>query len=693
MSTASCQTWRLENGHVQRVVSFSPAEGLNTVGLVDLDTHASLLAGASSDAAEFSLNCNGRTLRGTGRDFALVTGGLDAFSGGRELKVTLRAKSLPLEVTAVYRVYRGQSGMRKWLVLHNTGSEPLLISHLVIESIAPSIGPSNETLLDALYGAAPRETLYTGRSEDAGLLISNGKTVEGFAVLNEAPGYMKRTEIDGFSHPGRVLVNAMYDTDLMPFERTLQPGESWQTAGVSLVLFRRGAGYSDPHWVLPSYTAAVYERKMGTEGAPWIYNTWNPFRRTINQSIVHQLIEVAASMGIDIFTIDDGWEKRYGENAVNSAAFPDGLEPIRKAVEAKGMRLGLWMPLATADKDTAVYKEHPEWVATGRDGRPKETSTAAGEEAVMCLASPYRDVAADRINDAIERYHLAYVKLDLTTVFNAYGESPGCWPTAQRKQSWAESLGRIYESIRYVTAKIYAKHPDVLIDLSFELWGQKHLIDAGLLTSGDLDWLSNVNDSQPDAAGPRQARTLLYQRATSMPVDAMLIGNMQADIPDPADVFATEIGSAPLLLGDLRKLTPSEREWYRQHIAWFKRLRSQVDLRESFFPLGNWRQPSPAAWDGYARLARDGSGIVTVFTNESGLRSVKVRLPLMPEGRFCLRSAITGRSLGTVTGTTWKAGINVRFTKEQKVEIIEVRRVKSAPASRGTNAGAASIGR
>ena len=220
--------------------------------------------------------------------------------------------------------------------------------------------------------------------------------------------------------------------------------------------------------------------------------------------------------------------------------FRGGLEPIRKAVEAKGMRLGLWIPLATIDKETADFRNHPEWVALDPEGNPKETDTAAGSKVVMCLASPFQNSAAARINDAIERFHLAYVKLDLTTVFNAYGEAPGCWPKDHNYAGWVESLGRIYEGIRNVTAEVYAKHPDVLLDLTFELWGQKHLIDAGLLAAGDLDWLSNVDDSERESAGPRQARALLYARATSMPAEAMLIGNMQAEVPDPAEIFATE---------------------------------------------------------------------------------------------------------------------------------------------------------
>jgi alpha-galactosidase len=80
--------------------------------------------------------------------------------------------------------------------------------------------------------------------------------------------------------------------------------------------------------------------------------------------------------------------------------------------------------------------------------------------------------AADRIIELIEQYHLAYVKLDLTTIFNAYGEAPGCWAKGHNHENWAESLGEIYEGISHVTSRIYQKHPDVLLDLTFELWGR-----------------------------------------------------------------------------------------------------------------------------------------------------------------------------------------------------------------------------
>jgi alpha-galactosidase len=669
-SAALGQSWTIGNAQIERRITFDPASGLSTARLADLSTHYDLIVAQKRLAAEFSFACNGETLTGASSAFQLLRADESTLADGKSLTIHLQSKTFPLEVSVIYRVYNGHPAIRKWLVLRNTGSAPLHLSHMNIEAIAPSVGPSNETVLNAQYGTIPRETFYTGRSEDAGLLVSNARSGDGFAILSEVPGYMKRTEINAWSNPGRVGV--MYDTDLMPFERALAPGAEFKTAAVSLLTFRNRDGFNDPHWILPSYTAAVLERKLDARGAPWIYNTWEPFERSINRATTLQLIDVAGFMGMDIFTIDDGWQQEYGENTVDPTAFSGGLDAIQKAVEAKGMRLGLWIPLAAIGQKTADYVNHPDWAALDQSGKPKLTSTMGGSKVVMCLASPFQDAAADRVNDAIERFHLAYVKLDLTTIFNAYGEAPGCWAKGHYHGDWAESLNMIYEGISHVTSKVYEKHPDVLLDLTFELWGQKHVIDAGLLAAGDLDWMSNVHDAQPDAAGTVQARTLLYQRAASMPVDTMLIGNLHAGMPSAQEAFATAIGSAPLLLGDLRTLSAADQQWYQDHIKWFKQLRRSTNISESFWALGNWRQPSAAEWDGFARLSRTGSGVIAVFRNQSNTSTANIQLPLMPAGSFKVHSVVTNKDLGTFTKDEWARGVPVGFSGSQSVEILEV---------------------
>jgi alpha-galactosidase len=289
------------------------------------------------------------------------------------------------------------------------------------------------------------------------------------------------------------------------------------------------------------------------------------------------------------------------------------------------------------------------------------------------MGSAYREVAARRISDLISRYHLGYVKIDLTTVFNAYGEAPGCYAEGHYHHGWAESLEGIYEGIQFVTDHIYGEHPDVLLDLTFELWGQKHVIDYGLLGAGDLDWMSNVDDKTPESAGPRQARTLLYHRSLAIPVETMLIGNLRATTPTIEERFGTVIGSGPLFLGDLRKLTPDEVRWYAEKIKWYKDFRASVPIQEGFFPLGNWLQPNSVAWDGFARLSRNGEGLIVVFKNETKLKQVDVQIPTYPDGGFQVRSVMTGDSLGPVSGQQFRTGFTVPLPGNYKVQILEIR--------------------
>jgi alpha-galactosidase len=143
-------------------------------------------------------------------------------------------------------------------------------------------------------------------------------------------------------------------------------------------------------------------------------------------------------------------------------------------------------------------------------------------------------------------------------------------------------------------------------------------------------------------------------------------------MPSAQEVFATAIGSAPLLLGDLRKLSAADQQWYQDHIRWFKQLRRSTNISESFWPLGNWRQPSAAEWDGFARLSHTGSGVIAIFRNQSNASTANIQLPLMPAGRFKVRSVITNKGLGTITKDDWAHGVPVEFSGPQSVEILEV---------------------
>ncbi|MBP7687236.1 MAG: alpha-galactosidase [Thermoflexales bacterium] len=699
-------TWELANQHIRRVIQFDPAVGLYTSHFVNLITGTDLIGKARLEqrwTPEFDFRVNGERLTSLGEAWELVEDidgrmnsqqqqhevGLRRLADAGRLRVSVGAVStaednqtVHLTIRLIHRarrleVYIGYRcdahGTTKRLTIINTSDQPIIITHLALETLPVEIGTPGELQLDAHYAALPRETFITGRVDDCAIVYRNPRTGDCVFALNEAPGHLKRVETGAWFWDG--LVRLMYDTDLFPLEIHLPSHTSWQSAATRIVLAATGQDYADPRWVMPLSTKN--ELRKPANPAKWHYNTWDPFGTRIDEVTVMQLIPIAARMGFEVFTIDDGWQARYGDNAISPDRFPNGLDRIREAVEANGMRLGLWAPLAVVDQALAALS--PDLLCRDAHGQVKTTMTAMGEQSVMCLASDYARLAAARLIELIATYHLAYIKLDLTTVFNAYGEAPGCYAPNHQHANATESVLRIYEAIAHITQAVYAQQPDVLIDLTFELWGQKHTIDYGLLRAADLSWISNVGDNVDAGAGPRQARTLLYQRSLAIPVETMLIGNLRADTGDPREKFATALGSCPLLLGDLRRLSDEQIDWYGNMIRWQRQLRTEINLSESFFPLGSWRQPSVIEWDGFARLARSGEGLIVLFRNESTLAHAHVQVPLPGESHYTLTSIMTGVALDGQSAADFRAGFDVAFN-HMPVVIIEVRQVVQSTA-------------
>lgn len=665
-------TWEIASPLVRRVIVFDPAVGLYTSHFVNLTSGADLLAKARAEyrwTPEFDFCVNGERVTSLGEAWNLVevTNVYPQPNFQVQLVFHLRHSVRRLEVYVGYQCDISGTNKRCWI--KNTDSHPVMLTHLAMETLPVEIGSPGELQLDAHYGTLPRETFITGRVDDCAVVLRNPRTGDSVIALNEAPGHLKRIETGAWFWEG--LVRIMYDTDLFPLEVRVPSDEGWGSASAKVLVATSGQGYADPRWVMPAATAIDLRRPLNPPA--WHYNTWDPFGTHVDETTVMQLIPLAARMGFEVFTLDDGWQAQYGNNEVSPQRFPGGLERIRAAVEARGMRLGLWAPLAVVDR--ALATASPAMVsAQCRDpqGQIKTTMTAMGEQIVMCLASDYGQMAAARLIELLGRYHLAYLKLDLTTVFNAYGEAPGCYAPDHQHASATESVVRIYEAIAQVTQAIYAQHPEVLIDLTFELWGQKHTIDYGLLRAADLAWISNVGDNTDDAAGPRQARTLLYHRSLAIPVETMLIGNLRAETGDPREKFATALGACPLLLGDLRRLTDAQVAWYGHKIRWHRQLRREVNLAERFFPLGSWRQPSVVDWDGFARLSRDGEGVIVLLRNASNTMRARVQIPLPGSTSYTLTSVMTGATLGQVTAAEFRAGFDVAFGDEPVV-IIEVR--------------------
>ena len=354
-TNAEGKSWIVGNTLVEREIRFDSKVGLYTASWIHKATGKNFLQPLDTDlpwgpetrrGAEFSFQADGKQVagatRGPAADFDWVAAEASDFApDGKLLEVKLRSTNQPLEVSAFYAVYSGHPVVRKWIAITNRSDKAIKLSHLVFEALNLQAATASDQILFGYYGVHPREIFFTGRAEDAAILAKDPRTREGFIVMNEAPGWMKRTEMTNWGEG----IQVMYDTDLFPFERSLNPGETFTSAKSGVAFFAEGRGMADPYWVMPSYTSHVLMKKGASYQPPWFYNTWEPFFQDYNDKIVTESIPVASQLGLDIFTLDTGWSENYGENEVNPKKFPKGFDDIQATLESKGMRLGLWEPL------------------------------------------------------------------------------------------------------------------------------------------------------------------------------------------------------------------------------------------------------------------------------------------------------------------------------------------------------------
>ena len=72
----------------------------------------------------------------------------------------------------------------------------------------------------------------------------------------------------------------------------------------------------------------------------------------------------------DLFQIDDGWEGAVGDwLEPDFLKFPDGMKAAADEIHAKGFRAGLWLAPFVAEKESFLFRQHPDWFLQV-DGKP-----------------------------------------------------------------------------------------------------------------------------------------------------------------------------------------------------------------------------------------------------------------------------------------------------------------------------------
>jgi len=203
-----------------------------------------------------------------------------------------------------------------------------------------------------------------------------------------------------------------------------------------------------------------------------------------------KLAEKAASLGVELFVLDDGWfgERNddtagLGDWYVNKKKFPHGLTSLISYVNELGMDFGLWVEPEMVNKNSNLYNLHPDWVYHF----PNRLRSESRNQLVLNLAKKeVVEYIYDFMNTLLGAYNIKFIKWDMNRPFS----EPG-WSEAskfQQQEIWVCHVQGLYQ----ILDRLRRKYPEVIFESCSGGGGR---IDLGILQRTDQVWVSDNTDA------------------------------------------------------------------------------------------------------------------------------------------------------------------------------------------------------
>jgi hypothetical protein len=229
--------------------------------------------------------------------------------------------------------------------------------------------------------------LRTGPTDmdGAGLVLGiefNGKSR--LHAWNDGAQAHIRSTIDGLNH-------------------RLNPGETMDLPACFVGVFH--GDWDEAGYVTQRFAEAHVHPAMPDERYPWAqYNSWG-YGLDINEAQQLEAIDRCAALGVEVVVMDLGWAKQIGEWRANPTKFPRGLAPLSDRCHDLGLRFGVHIPLAQANVNAPVAREHPDWLTV-------VTNDYFGAAALCLGHQPCRDWLIGEIVRIVDDYRIDYIVHD-----------------------------------------------------------------------------------------------------------------------------------------------------------------------------------------------------------------------------------------------------------------------------------------
>lgn len=516
------------------------------------------------------------------------------------LEITLRDAWIKTELILSYTVYEEYGAMTRSarFVCHNP--EGIVLTRAM--SVSVDLPDSDYEMVE-LTGAWARERSVRFRRLAHGIQAvysmrgCSSSNYNPFLALKRPNADEHQGEVYGFSlvYSGNFLAQTEVDTyevsrvtlGIHPdcFQWPLKAGESFQTPEAVLVYTEDGLnGMSQIYHRL--YRERLARGEFRDRPRPILINNWEATYFDFDQEKILTIARTAKELGVELFVLDDGWfgernnsKSSLGDWYPNLDKLPEGITGIARKIEDLGMNFGLWFEPEMVNKDSSLYRAHPEWVLAA----PGRTSCHGRNQYVLDFSKKeVVDYIYGMMTKILDEAPVSYIKWDMNRCMSEV-YSAGT-PAKYQGQVMHRYILGVYDLYDRLTKR----YPKILFE-SCASGGAR--FDPGMLYYAPQCWTSDDTDAVERLK--IQYGTSYVYPVSSMGAHVSAVPNHQVKRVTPIETRANVayFGTFGYEL-DLNRLTEDEKEKVKDQIGFMKKYRSLIQFGAFY------RLESPFSGDG-----------------------------------------------------------------------------------------------
>jgi len=422
----------------------------------------------------------------------------------------MKDKVYPFFVNVCYRAWQDVDVIEAWTEIRHQEKKPVVLNQFASAYLPVRRG---DVWLSHLYGSWANEGRLCQEAIEPGMKVIKNKD----GVRNAHTAHAEvMFSLDGKpqENAGRVIGAALcyagnyklridtHDDEYHHFfagineensTYALQKDEIFRTPELALTYSDEGLSGSSRNF---HRWARLHKLANGNVLRKILLNSWEGVYFDINEEGMDQMMADIASMGGELFVMDDGWfgdkyprlndSSSLGDWVVDKNKLPGGIKGLLEDAQKHGIKFGIWIEPEMANTVSELYEKHPDWVlkAPNRElvlGR-------GGTQLVLDMANPeVQDFVFKVVDNLMTEYpQIDYIKWDANMSVLNHGS------TYLDKGSQSHMYIEYHRGLEKVCQRIRAKYPTLTIQACASGGGRANY---GLLPYFDEFWVSDNTDA------------------------------------------------------------------------------------------------------------------------------------------------------------------------------------------------------